>query len=233
MVSELMLLADEYFLMQIIEESTHKHGDILDLMFTNNKDLIHSYTCNETIFLDHFIIEGYIPYKGRTIPRANTPNESTRLGPDLQRMNFFSETTDWNLMNQELSNHDWEYEFCSKSVEEMATKFIEVCTMIAEKYVPLKRRAQKVRNIIPRDRQNLMRRRNRIAKQLKNKITVSRKNKLKKEVMNIERKLKESYDNDRQTNERKAVLAIKNNNKYFYSYAKVHQTPFRNWSTYN
>ena len=39
-------------------------------------------------------------------------------------------------------------------------------------------------------------------------------------AIDIEKKLKRSYDNDKDRDELKAVSAIKKNSKYFYSYAK-------------
>ena len=41
MFDDLKQLNDEYFLSQVINHSTHKDGNVLDLLFTNNTSLIH------------------------------------------------------------------------------------------------------------------------------------------------------------------------------------------------
>ena len=48
----------------------------------------------------------------------------------------------------------------------------------------------------------------------------AKKNKLMTEAKDIEKKLQESYRNEKSEMEHKAVSAIKKNSKYFYSYAK-------------
>ena len=43
MVSSLYDFATDNFLVQHVEESTHQDGNTLDLIFTNNPDIVHSY----------------------------------------------------------------------------------------------------------------------------------------------------------------------------------------------
>ena len=48
MINILNNLSDEFFLMQLITEPTHKSGNTLDLILVNNERLVHHYTCSKT-----------------------------------------------------------------------------------------------------------------------------------------------------------------------------------------
>ena len=47
-IDALNSLANEFLLQQCICMPTHKDGNILDLIWTNNRDLVHSYSCLPT-----------------------------------------------------------------------------------------------------------------------------------------------------------------------------------------
>lgn len=219
MVQELLGLAQDTYLTQQIVEPTHKQGNTLDLLFTNNQQFLHNYQCVETIFSDHYIVECSTNYSQiPTNPLQSEPGETA----EFDRLNFFSEDTNWSLLEMELAEHDWEYEFRSLTPNQMLATFLDVCFDISKKHTPLKKRfkAHQSTSTIPRDRKNLMRRRSRINYQLLKAPSEGRRQKLREEAKNIERSLKHSYDNDRKQNEEKAVSAIRKNIKYFFSYAK-------------
>ena len=65
-----------------------------------------------------------------------------------------------------------------------------------------------------------MRRRRKVAKQLTTTQPPSKKNKLDSELIDIERKLQESYTRSNDHQEQKAIDAIRRNPKYFFSYVK-------------
>lgn len=71
-----------------------------------------------------------------------------------------------------------------------------------------------------RYRRNLTRRRRRIHKILNNTSSPAKKEKLVKELLEIEKNLPKSYLNGNLQKEKTALEAIKKNPKYFYSYAK-------------
>ena len=62
MIKDLLAFTDELFLVQEIQKPTHRKGNTLDLLFTNNPEFLHSYECVETIYSDHFMIEGCVNY---------------------------------------------------------------------------------------------------------------------------------------------------------------------------
>lgn len=221
MVEELQLFSDELYLKQIITESTHRKGNTLDLVFTNDHELVHSYLCSSTIFSDHYIIECFTTLCTNVEGKAKQSRVEDDLSGKFSHLNFLHNTVDWNLIMSNLAQIDWKKEFRYMEVDEMVCKFINICSNVANKLVPVKSRHSKgSQSIIPRERKNLMRRRNRINKRLLGPCTRNESNKLLKELRSIEITLKSSYELEYESQEQKAVEAITVNPKYFYSYAK-------------
>jgi len=50
MIEDLKDLASEWFITQMVLEPTHRCRNTLDLLFKNDPDIMHSYTCKEAIF---------------------------------------------------------------------------------------------------------------------------------------------------------------------------------------
>jgi hypothetical protein len=220
MMSDLMDLAGEFFLQQQIKQPTHKRGNILDLLFTNNVHFLHSYETVESMYSDHHILECATLYCTEpSVEHAPRASDSTR---SFDNLNFFSEETNWAGLEEEMQNQDWETAFDGLDLNDMMSHFLGICLDAARKHVPVKqgRSGSKSRGHIPRERKNLMRRRRRVNAQLRKTISEPRREKLKTEARDIEKKLQASYRRSRDEREHKAVSAIKRNAKYFYSYAK-------------
>ena len=221
MIQNMQTIVDEFFLEQLIDTSTHQDGNILDLIFTNNKDLLHSFSCDETIYSDHYHVHCKSNYTtGHPIKQEfSAPREDS-----FDNLNFFSDDVNWDKIMQELSDCEWDniFEHCD-SHSTMVDTFIEFCYNVCKKYVPEKKAKQgnTKRIKIPRYRRNLMRRRNKIKKQLtKKKVTTRRRTKLKHELVEIELSLKTDYCKEKAEQENLAVSAIRKNSKHFYAYAK-------------
>ena len=102
MIEELFNVNDELTLFQIVKETTHKDGNILDLVFTNNKELIHSYQCILTLnTISHYsIVEVELFYecgKHHTKMFRISQNE-------FEVYNYFSYGIDWNSVNAEMQS---------------------------------------------------------------------------------------------------------------------------------
>ena len=220
MINSMQRVVDEFFLEQLIDTATHQDGNILDLIFTNNADLLHSFSCDETIFSDHHLVHcksNYI-YKQTTEQKsASTENDS------FGNLNFFSDDVNWEKISQELSDCHWEQELshCDNH-STMMDKFIELCFKVCQKFVPKKKsRIPNSKIKIPRYRRNLMRRRTKIKKKIKQKrLSAKRRTKLKHELIEIEVSLKSDYCKEKATQEDHAISAIRKNSKHFFSYAK-------------
>ena len=219
-------LCNDHFLFQQITRATHRLGNTLDLCFSNNPQLMHDYHCRPTIHSDHYIIEGSASFK------APSENQDTFRQPSIEdgtsaifdTLNFFSEDVKWNELNEDISRVDWNEVFQSLDPSAMFDKLIETCSELSKKHVPQRSLKKKSRSRIPRSRRILMRRRSKVNKQLASSISEARRTKLIAETCVIEKKLQESYRNEKTEMERRAVGAIKKNSKYFFSYAKKFST---------
>ena len=225
MVKTLRDLTEEHFLLQLIHKATHRHGNTLDLCFSNNPAFIHSYECAATQLSDHYIIEGRTTH-GAVLhkTRCHRPNSSDITSSVFDELNFFSDEADWDGLKNALAVIEWERVLSAIQPSEMMNTFLEICTNSARKFIPKRRLTDKKSSKIPRTRRILMRRRTKVIKQLSAVKTDSKKNKLTDETIQIERKLQQSYRQKKSEMEHKAVSAITRNSKYFFSYAKKFST---------
>ena len=222
MIADLVGLAEEFFLFQLIRQATHRKGNTLDLLFCSNPDFLHSCNVTDTMFSDHCIVECMTIYAADSDTSHNA-EKSAHSGPGAQfeDLNFFSDDTDWAGLDAELNSHDWKREFYSMETSEMTDRFIDICSSTAANHVPTRKRhpGGQPKSRIPRDRKNLMRRRRRICTQLRKTTSEARRKKLKDESRDVEKRLQHSYRQSQKYCEEKAVSAIKKNSKYFFSFA--------------
>ena len=223
MIKDLLTLTSEFYLTQEIVSPTHSKGNTLDLLFTNNTELLHSYTSNETIFSDHHILEGKINYKNSDciVNKETTEPSNKSNSTNFEELNFFSDNIKWEKVYEELKEINWKFEYKGLLPNEMLNRFFQICFSICEKHIPRKRKSFKTSiSRIPRERKNLMRTRKRKLEVISKPCSTTRKAKILAEIRTIEKKLKTSYEYDMAVNEHKAILAISKNSKYFFSYAK-------------
>ena len=219
MVSSLYEFASENFMVQQIEEPTHRDGNILDLIFTNNADIVHSYDIVPSSQSDHLMINVKANY---SVTSHDVPTQEDEIEEEVsfRSLNFFHESTDWNGLNDSIAQHDWASEFESSDANEMLNHFVYTCLELAKNHVPLRRRPSDKKSRIPRYRRNLIRSRRRTQLQLHCTRSEERKTALNNRLVDIEKKLMKSYHQQEAEQENRAVSNIKENPKYFYSYAK-------------
>ena len=222
MGKELMDLMTEHFMFQSIVKPTHRAGNTLDVCFSNNPELIHSYQCDRTTVSDHYMVHCRTTLNFSVQEETYTePEAEEGAGAIFDSLNFMSEEVNWEDLERELRDHDWESSLTGEEPTDMLLNFTNICAQTAKKYVPERKKARNNKlHKIPRTRRILMRRRTKVNKQLASRITDTRRNKLNAEAVEIEKKLQHSYRSERSEMEHKAVSAIKRNSKYFYSYAK-------------
>ena len=222
MIELLQEVTSEYFLFQLITQSTHKHGNTLDLMFSNNPAFLHHYTASPTISSDHYIIECTAALKSPAEPQTfREPNSQDGPAALFDELNFHSEEINWSSIESDLSEVNWETEFEGMNPAEMMNFLTESCARISKDHVPKRKiSTDRKHSTIPRDRRILMRRRCKVNKQLCSTQSENVKTRLRTEARDIEIKLQRSYKNEKESNETKAVGAIKRNSRYFYTYAK-------------
>lgn len=111
-------------LTQMVLNTTHTHGNILDLVFTNNTSLVYELQIIPTLksTSDHFILEFSSSYKPTTTTSTGTTTKHTKNG--FNSFNFFHDSINWNEIEESFNNTDWTTLFSkSKSTTEMLDAF--------------------------------------------------------------------------------------------------------------
>ena len=218
LVSTMASFQSRQLLSQMIKKPTHKAGNILDLVFTNNKQLFNEINCLPTTKSDHFIIEISTHFKSH-FAKAQQNN---RIFFNLfDSTNYFSEDVNWDAIKSELQNPELLAELNQlETAAEKLDHLIDSCEKIGATHAPAKKSSTAKKRLIPRDRKILMRRRRKVVKQLLTSQPPSKKKKLENELIDIESKLQNSYTRSNDYQEQKAIDAIKRNPKYFFSYVK-------------
>ena len=96
MIEDLVTLTNGYFLSQFIQKPTHKNGNTLDLLFTNNPRILHSQKVIDTVsvFSDHYVVECFTMFNKSTSKKDEHPENSVEAATGLGKFNFFSEEAD-------------------------------------------------------------------------------------------------------------------------------------------
>lgn len=208
----------KHLLNQMVHKPTHKSGNILDLIFTNNKQLFNEIHVIPTTRSDHHIIEVATHFKSHFSRSQKTIRQFSNI---FDSLNFFSDDVDWAKMKTELQSHDWNQAFSEiNDPVDKLNHLIKTCEVTSSANVPKKRVSISKKSKIPRDRRILMRRRRKITKRLPNTTNKTIINKLSAELIEIEMKLQQSIQNSTNYQEDKAIQAIKRNPKYFFTYVK-------------
>lgn len=219
MLNHINEMCNELFLSQVITTPTHKDGNILDLVFVNNRAMVHDTTVIPVLrsTSHHNIIQISTTYKA-----SPPPSHSSRPKPSMfNSLNFFHADADWEKLEETLNNTDWTECFKEKTPDQMLDCIYSTCYNASAKCVPERilsdtKKASKAK----RFRRSLANRRRRIVKRLARLTSPSTKAKLTTEILEIEKKLQKSYRESEIDMEEKAVESIKRNPKYFYSYTK-------------
>ena len=139
-------------------------------------------------------------------------------------LNFFSPDINWDRLNEALDNVDWKEELYDKESDPNAItdKFYTLVFNICKDLVPIKKK-QNTKQVskAARYRRSLIKRRRKITKRLLNIKAINRIESIKKELIEIEKKLQKSFQSSHHHMEEKAIEAIKSNSKYFFSYVKA------------
>ncbi|KAK3884903.1 hypothetical protein Pcinc_010877 [Petrolisthes cinctipes] len=210
-------LSDKFFLTQLITKPTRKNNTI-DLLFTNIQDLLSDHTVEKTIFSDHNLVHLHTRYrKAKDQVDTDTPPSHNRFSA----LNFDSEAVNWSDFHTALTNKNWDHILSDKDPNAMLDTMLNTILSECQFYVPKRRKPALARHLtIPRDRKILMRKRSSLLKQLDNARGEERKLALSIKIANIESKLKESHEHQRQREENRAIENIKRNPKFFCSYCR-------------
>ena len=225
MLNQLIDLCDDYSFTQKINFGTRTTpsggSNTLDLLFTNNHLLINRVTKTKTALSDHDMITCYTSHD---LWLYNIDSEVSEMSVNLSNYNL--NKANWPNIKENLNTLNWPELFRNQTAEQQQITFMNTITDIIHANCPrytMMRGQNKTR--IPRDRRILFRQRKRKMR-LKNKPSTSPRTsmRLEREIQDIEYKLITSFKEERLRSEQRAVNNIKSNPKYFYSYARRHQT---------
>ena len=205
----LMLLEfmEEQCLVQVVDKPT-RGNNILDLILTNNEDLLFAIEVDDLGLSDHRMLRA-------TLRLEEAAVQVTRESSDFGNLNFHG-TVDWAAVSGALSQVSWEEKLFEKSTSDMYTEIKKILLEVCEMFVP--RKIFKKKNI-PRNRKILWRKR-----RFRNKMEKSRGwreiQKLEMKIRDIDEQIKRVIESDLHLEEERALLNIKQNPKFFYTYAK-------------
>ena len=221
MLETIIKMCNEFHLSQVIKEPTHYQGNILDLIFTNNTNLIHHIIVTPSLrsTSHHSMVTIQTQYKAPLQP--DDPGDTPRLSP-LDYFNFHSQDIDWEVICNKLNDYEWDSTFEGKTPSEILQIIYNEIEKISNDHIPLRKQpiSQKTKNKYIREMENIKRRKRRINKQICNARSQKKKDKLFKRLIDEEVKLQKLSKQTNLFHENKAVNAIKDNIKYFFSYAK-------------
>lgn len=225
MVAALYELTLEHFLVQQYDTATHRDGNRIDLLFTNNSNIVHNIECFPSAVTDHYLISFSTVYTTQPSTEETNDPRDNEDSHSFSSLNFFDEAINWNNLSSELSNYDWSRELRGLSPSGMMERFTSVCLDICTNWVPARSsrpssRDKPIHQQIPKQRRSLMRRRTRLKKRYVTARTQAGRDSLLNKLASIEKKLRKSHAENKQLTEARAVEKITKNPKFFYAYAK-------------
>ena len=202
----------KFCLQQMVLEPT-RNNNTLDLFLTNNPDLVWNIEVDDTVISDHRLLQVKTCF--------SEMNKATSKGHEpqgLASLNFFHKNVNWEQLNDELLKTSWVAEFENKDVTGMLDAFLEVMMVLCSRFVPKKGNCKR-KSHIPKDRRILMRKRANLNKRMR-RVDPRGRNKIQRDLELIEYDLLDSHRREEKAMENRAVAVIRENSKYFFSYAK-------------
>ena len=224
---------EENFLQQLVNEPTRQDRNILDIILSNNIDMIHSINVSKVEKSDHDLITCTLLHP-EFLP---VPTEKPPYIPEspLDDINFSS--ADWSSINKSLEEVNWStITDPGLSQEEAWNLFSNTIADICKKFAPSHSQGIKTTEAtpsnIPKSRRVLLRRKTRLNARINcikygvysTTINNGKLEKLNTQRAEIEILLKADIKKQRLNEELAAIAKIKINPKAFYSFAKRSQS---------
>jgi len=219
MLNDLNKFCNEMFMSQYVNQPTHKDGNILDLVFTNNENLIHDYSVLPVLpsTSHHSIVMVSTILKVQSLAHDDDQPEPRSK---FNALNFFSDEVNCNELKNDLNQINWNDRLSSDDPQEILNNINQTCLEICQRQIPARTsKDTKKKSKIDRYRRSLTKGRRKITKQFTKCTSQSKKAKITKELLQIEKDLQKSFNDSKRYIEDKAISSIKKNSKYFFSYA--------------
>lgn len=160
---ELFDFMEVNFLQQMVSEPTRK-DNILDLIFTNNTDMIHSISVSKTEKSDHDTVNCVLLHPQFLLPSHATERPSYMPSCLLDDINFNS--ADWEAIKSDLKNVDWSQIVDDSVCQDTAWRMFEdtvanICSNNAPSHSQNIRASSKYSGI-PKERRTLLQKKKRL-----------------------------------------------------------------------
>ena len=133
---EVVLNFGQDFCLHQASNTLTKGNNILDIVITNNDDVLHNITVNNANLLDHNII---ILTTSLSTNMQNRIPSAIQQAPNFSRLNFHNESVCWVSLKRNLSEVNWDSLMKDCDPEAQYDILTTKCLEISEKYVPLRR----------------------------------------------------------------------------------------------
>ena len=208
----------EHFLSQYVNVPT-RNDNILDLLLTNNSNLILHTSAEKTPMSDHKIVTALTQQSIKPLPPAAKPTFQPHT---FRNLRIQKENLD--PINEHIDSVNWDELRSLCSEQEFPELFRLTILQICELHCDPKTKSNRKPNKFARERKILNRKRRRINTRL---IIAKGKSanpqcivKIEKELQEVMDKIKESIQAQKEYDEKHAVHTISANPSYFFSYSK-------------
>merc|ERR1711913_127945 len=219
-LQKLINIASKYNLLHTVTEGTRvtRSGrrNILELIFTNNHELITSVQVQLSKITDHEYIKCETSYKLPSRTTEKVPESDTNLST------YNYESANWKNIKAALKkiNLPEVLDEYKKSEEKLKVILEIVIKIIEENCTTFRNQRRSHTNNIPKDRRVLFRKKRKLNKELQKRNPPDRKKQIERDIGEIDKKLLNSYEEENILNETRAIESIKSNPKYFFTYAR-------------
>ena len=219
-LQQLIDVAANLNLLQKVTEGTREtrkgNQNILELIFTNNHELISNIYIEPSKITDH-------KYITCETSHSYSVNEQKRVATqDINLSSYNYLKADWESIKTKLKEIKW-IEVLEKytTSEEKLNIILEIVIKIVEEHCARFKQRGAIRKNIPRSRRILLRKKKKLKAKLgKKHLSADRKHSIEKSIEDIDHKLLNSLKNDRIDEEARAIENIRTNPKHFFTYAK-------------
>ena len=210
---KLMDICHKQCMVQVIEEST-RGKNTLDLMFTNEPNIISEIDVNKTWMSDHRQIEISTNY----ILNEQLKNRKEMEDPntDLRSLNFRAkEKIDWKGINENIGRIQWKKVLDGNTIE-ITEEFLNKISKISMENIPKKKKEGKDRKI-PKEIKKLVNRIKMLKRDKHKAKSTEKKKAIENKIAETEVELLERKTRKKIESEKKAIECMKDNPKMFYS----------------
>ena len=219
----LLDFVNEHLLIQLVKDNTRKQKSLLDLILTNNDEMIFNVNVETNSYdTDHDTVNCQVLLNDIQPCQINMENHSKK---PLDGLCF--QKADWPEIRKELSDINWKEMFINSTASEMYNLFEEAVSKVAIKHAPA-RKKRNSRATIPRNRLKLIRKKKEISAKMNiikfikdpTENNYKKFQRLAKRKEEIEQEIKNLLEKELLQKEQVALEQMKKNPKYFYSFVK-------------